>query len=374
MEKVDITIIGAGVVGLAVASKLSTNKNTEIVLLERHNSFGKETSSRNSEVIHAGMYYPTDSLKAKLCVEGNRKLYELCKKNSIPQKKIGKLIIANNEKESEKIHSLYTLGNANGVPNLSLLTKEQIQKKEPCITAKSALLSPETGIIDTHQLMNYYEKTAESNGVIIAYNCNVQYIEYNTDKYTISVLDADNQIVTIQSNIVINCAGLHSDTIATMAGIDIHKENCKIYPCKGEYFNLSNKHKNKLNHLVYPAPTQISLGIHTVLDLNNSVKLGPNAFYIDSKDDYNVDSSHQREFFDSVRTYLPFIEFNDLSPAMSGIRPKLQSPKESFRDFIIREESDNGLPGFINLLGVESPGITASAAIGEYVFSIINGL
>lgn len=369
MEKVDITIIGAGVAGLAIASVLS-KQNKEIIVLERHDSFGQEASSRNSEVIHAGIYYPQDSLKAKLCVQGNRQLYELCEKHAIACEKIGKLVIANNIKEIEKINHLYDCAKENSVTQCSLLTRDQIREIEPSVKADAALFSGTTGIIDTHQLMKWYETSAEQNGVIIAYNCAVRAIEKN-GHYLVHARDTDGQDITIQSEIVINAAGLQADTIASMAGIDIQKEKYKIYPCKGEYFTLSSRHKHLLKHLVYPAPTPVSLGIHTVIDLNHSLKLGPNAFYVNSTDDYDVDSTHQKEFFESAKTYLPFIEYDDLSPAMSGIRAKLQSPDELFRDFIIREESDKGLPGFINLLGIESPGLTSSYAIAEYVEKMI---
>ncbi len=368
MDKVDITIIGAGVVGLAIAEKLSHLKK-EIILLERNSTFGQEISSRNSEVIHGGIYYPTTYLKTKLCVEGNQRLYELSEKNSIPYKKVGKLIISNTDEETEKIHTLFNQAKANSVKGLSLLTKSKIKDIEPYINAQYALYSQETGIIDTHQLMKYYETNAEKQGVIIAYNCNVLNIEKD-DVFTISAKDADNEEVTIKSEIVINCAGLNSDKIAQMAGVDINKERYKIYPCKGEYFSISNRHKNKCKHLVYPAPTPISLGIHTVIDLNESLKLGPSAFYIDNID-YDINTSHKIEFYQMAKTYLPFLEPDDLSPNMSGISRKLQGPNEDLRDFIIREESDLNLPGLINLLGIESPGLTSAPAIAEYVKNLI---
>jgi L-2-hydroxyglutarate oxidase LhgO len=368
MEKVDITIIGAGIIGLTVASRLS-HLNKKILLLERHGSFGQESSSRNSEVLHAGIYYPTDSLKAKLCVEGNRKLYETAEKYNIPCKKTGKLIISTNDTESEKIHELYNLGRANGVEGLTIMSKTEVKEFEPFINANLALYSPETGIIDTHQLMAYYEYRTLENDVIIAYNSNVLSIEKD-NIFTVSTRSRDGETTQILSEIVINCAGLGAGTIAETAGIDIDREGYRIYPCKGEYFSVSDRHRNKLKHLVYPAPTNISLGIHTVLDMSGGLKLGPNAFYVDEID-YQVDLSHKQEFYESVKVYLPFLKPDDLSPDMSGCRAKVQAPDEGFRDFIIREESNKGLPGLINLLGFESPGLTSAPAITEYVEEIV---
>jgi L-2-hydroxyglutarate oxidase LhgO len=372
MEKVSVTIIGAGVVGLAIAERLSRHTK-EIVLIEKHESFGWETSSRNSEIIHAGLYYPSDSLKARLCVEGNRMLYELCENAGIPFKKSGKLVIANTDKEMQKVDSLFEQGRKNGVPGLRLLAREEIAKMEPDIRAEKALFSPETGIIDTHQLMKYFERKAEENNVTIAYNCEVVGLGKDGDSYKLTIRDADGESFDMESEIVINAAGLGSERIASMGGIDTEEAGYRIHFCKGEYFSVSNRHSNKLTHLVYPAPTLISLGIHAVLLLDGSLKLGPNAFYLDSLD-YNVDAAHQKEFFESAKTYLPFIEYEDLSPDMSGIRSKLQGDGDDFRDFVIREESDKGLDGLINLIGIESPGLTASPAIAGFVEEILRNL
>ena len=372
MEKAKITIIGAGIVGLAIASRLSS-KYKDIILLERYDSFGRETSSRNSEVIHAGFYYPSESLKAKLCVNGNRMMYGICEKNNIPYKKTGKIVIANTIEEKEKIYKLLKQGQKNCVDGISIIGKKEIEKMEPFIKAEEGLWSPSTGIVDSHLLMKYFESTALSNSVIIGYNCCVNGIEKKNGGFFIKITDADGEEIQINSEIVINCAGLNSDKIAQMAGIDIIKENCVIHPCKGEYFSVSNRHKGKLTHLVYPAPTNISLGIHAVLKLDGCLKLGPNAFYVD-KIDYNVDASHIDNMYKEAKKYLPFIDLSDLSCDQSGIRPKLQQANEAFRDFIICEESNKGLPGLVNLIGIESPGLTAAPAIAEYVENMIKGL
>jgi len=369
MEKVDVIIIGAGVIGLAAAEKLSA-AGKEIIVVERHDGFGREASSRNSEVIHAGMYYPEGSLKAKFCVKGNRQLYELCGKRGIPYKKPGKIIVGQNDEETHKINDLYEQGMKNGVSNLQLLEREAVLEREPNITGATGLLSPETGIIDTHSLMKYFEQSAESRGTIFAYSCEVVRVRKATEGYITDVRDADGEMMQVRSDIVINAAGLAADRIAASVGIDVEAAGYGIHPCKGEYFSVSNRHRRKLNGLVYPVPTAIHLGIHVVLDLEGCLKLGPSAFYVDTID-YDVEPSHRQEFFKSARTYLPFIEYQDLAPDMAGIRAKLQRPEDDFRDFVIAEESDKGFPGLINLIGMESPALTACMAIADEVAAII---
>ena len=369
MDKVDIIIIGAGVIGLAIAERLSSG-GKEIIVVEKHDGFGREASSRNSEVIHAGLYYPADSLKARFCVEGNRMLYSLCEQKGIAYQKKGKIVIAGNDDEVEKVLSLYEQGKANGVEGLRMLDKREINEMEPLVNCTAGLFSPETGIFDSHGLLKYLEKASKSNGATLAYNCEVKGIARDGDSFTVEICDAGGEIVQLQSDLLINAAGLCSDKIAGMAGVDIDAADYRLHPCKGEYFSLSNRHKGKLNCLIYPEPTSISLGIHTVCDLNGSIKLGPNAFYVD-KIDYDVDPSHREEFYCGIRRFLPFIECNDLSPDMAGIRAKLQADGGEFRDFVIAEESAHGVPGLFNLIGIESPGLTSALAIAERVENLI---
>lgn len=369
MDKVDIIIIGAGVIGLAIAERLASS-GKEIVVVEKHDGFGREGSSRNSEVIHAGMYYPEDSLKAQLCVKGNRMLYSLCEQKGIPFQKTGKIIVAESKEEIEKIDNLYERGVNNDVQGLRILNENEIKQIEPHIVGKKGLFSPETGIIDTHKLMKYLEQTAESNGVLLAYNCEVLAISKSTDEYIVDIRDADGEMMQLKSPVVINAAGLSSDSIAEEIGIDIDAADYRIHPCKGEYFSLANKHRGKVKHLIYPAPTSISLGIHIVINIDGGLRLGPNAFYV-SELDYDVDSSHQKEFYSDAHWFLPFIDYNDLSPDMAGIRSKLQKEGETFRDFVISEESTRGFPGFVNIIGIESPGLTACLAIAEKVGEMV---
>lgn len=369
MEKTDIAIIGAGLLGLAAASEAG-QRDEEIVVIEARQDFGQETSSHNSEIIHSGLYYTAHSLKARLCLEGKRLLYQLCEEQDITCKKLGKLIVATNRAEAKRLEELIERGKNNGVRDLTLLTAKEIKSIEPHIQAISAIHSPSTGIIDTHQLMKHLESSAKSKGVVFAYNCKVIAIEKEAAGYKLNIRDADGQSLTLFTRILINCAGLHSDKIACMAGIDTEASGYKLYYSKGEYFRLKGNKAGFTSRLIYPEPADESLGIHTVKDLQGQLKLGPNAFYVKGIN-YDVDPSHNKEFYQSVKKFLPFIELDDLSPDTAGIRPKLSRPGEPLRDFVIADEEKRGFPGLINLIGIDSPGLTASLAIAKYVVSMI---
>ncbi len=371
----DIAIIGAGVIGLAIASKLAL-KSDDVVILERNASFGQEASSRNSEVIHAGMNYPPGTLKASLCVEGKNLLYEICSKNSIPFKKTGKLIVALGQDELPALEKISEQGRKNGVMDLEIWDAIRIKKMEPEVNAFAALYSPSTGIIDSHKLMEYFIVHAKNNGALISFNSDVINIEREGRSYKILVRNGEETFV-LTSRIVINCAGLDSDIIAKMAGLNVEKSNYGLHYCKGQYFRLSSLKGRCLNRLVYPAPRPkaAGLGIHATLDLGGGLRLGPDDEYLKTREkNYTVDISKKHDFYSSVKQFLPFIEENDLLPDIAGIRPKLQGPDEDFRDFVIKEESGNGLPNLINLIGIESPGLTASAAIAESVKGIYDAI
>ncbi len=367
----EITIIGAGVIGLAIAERLS-EEYKNVFLIEKHLSFGQETSSRNSEVIHAGIYYTKNSLKSKLCNEGKRLLYDYCEKNDVPYKNCGKLIVATSEEEISVIEGIRQTAIQNGVDDLQVFNREQIAELEPNIFALKALYSPSTGIVDSHALMKRYETNAINNGCQIVYGSEVIAIEKLKDGYKVSLLDSDSQTYAFTTKRIVNSAGLTSDKISAMVGIE--DENLRIIFCKGEYFRV-NPPKNKLiNRLVYPVPhrNMEGIGIHVTIDMGGGVKLGPDVKYLDSNVyDYKVTASKQEAFFLSARKFLPFLEFDDLSPEMAGIRPKIQKPGEPLRDFYIAEESKKGCKGFINLIGMESPGLTSSLAIAKYVTGLI---
>ncbi len=369
MEKPDIIIIGAGIVGLAIATALS-QKGRSIILIEKENSFGQDASSRNSEIIHSGIYYKRNSLKAKLCVEGRELLYQFCREQNIPHRQCGKLIVATDDKETLELEKLFANGKLNGLKELSMLGPEEIKKIEPAIAAIAAIYSPLTGIVDTHQLMKRLQNIAKNRGVIFAYGCEVIGIKRDNDLYSIKIADSDGEELKLLTKTLINSAGLYSDKIAQMVGIDIVKSNYRLHYSKGEYFRVSNIKPGTLNHLIYPTPKETSLGIHTVMDLGGGLKLGPNAYYTD-KIDYEIDSSKKELFYKSAKRFLPFLELEDLSPDMAGLRAKLQAPGEKERDFVISHEDKKGLPGLINLIGIESPGLTASLAIAKHVESMV---
>lgn len=360
----DITIIGAGVIGLAIASELADSK-LNIFVLEKNLSHGMGVSSRNSEVIHAGIYYPHGSLKAQLCVEGRQMLYEICLKNNIPHHKTGKLIIAKTQNEMGEVEQLFRNAVNNGAP-VSLIDRDQVNSMEPNIKADGALLSPETGIISAHDLMNYYAHNAKMKGAEIAYGTQVVGIEPLSNGYKLKTLNSDGEYFDFVSERVINSAGLYSDTIAKMVGKDY-----TLHYCRGDYFSIDNVKKGTVQRLVYPVPEKdhVGLGVHLTLDLNGRMKLGPDATYIDRVEDYRVDASKRDQFYEAAVRFLPFIKREDIVPDMSGIRPKLQGRGEGFRDFVIKED----LPGFINLVGIESPGLTAAPAVAKYVKKLLNG-
>ncbi len=369
MEKPDIIIIGAGVIGLSIAIALSA-KNRNIIVIEKEKSFGQGASSRNSEIIHSGIYYKKDSLKARLCIEGRELLYQFCREHDIPHRRPGKLIVATNDKEALELGKLIDNGKGNGVEELRLLGREEIKKIEPAVNALAAIYSPLTGIVDTHQLMKRLQRIAENRGVIFAYGCEVIGIDKEKELYRVRIADIDGEDMTLSTRILINSAGLYSERIAKMAGIDTTKNHYKLYYSKGEYFRISNRKSGILNHLIYPTPEEASLGIHTVMDLDGGLKLGPNAYYTD-KIDYDVDPAKREIFYRSAKRFLPFLELSDLSPDMAGVRAKLQAEGESERDFVISDEASKGFSGFINLIGIESPGLTASLAIAKYVESMV---
>lgn len=366
-----ITIIGAGVVGLAIAAKLSETKDS-IFVIERNKLLGQETSSRNSEVIHAGIYYPKGSLKAKLCVKGRKLLYSFCDEFKIPHKNCGKLIVATTEKEIPILDEIKQKALNNGVDDLMFFNQDEIKAYEPNIFALKALFSPSTGIIESHSYMKQLETLAVNKGTEMVYGTKVTALKKLDQGYEITLLEPDGTTYSFNSEIVINAAGLESDLIAQM--LEIKDEDLKIQFCKGQYFSVNPPKNRLLTRLVYPVPdpNMVALGIHVTIDLSGGVKLGPDAIYLDKNNyDYKVDHSRKQIFYDSVKRFLPFLNMDDLSPEMAGLRPKIQKEGEAFKDFYIREESERGYTGFINLIGIESPGLTASLAIAKMVADFI---
>jgi len=365
MADVQITIIGAGVVGLAIAARLS-EKRKNIAVLEKNEKYGMETSSRNSEVIHAGIYYEPGSLKARLCLEGRNELYAICRKYNVGHKQLTKLITATNEEELSQLESVYQLGTTNGV-ELEILDRQQTLRLEPHINTVGSIYSPMTGIVSAHELMDCYHHRAVNHGVTVQHQCEVVGIERSNEGYAITVNEG-GQRSTITSEVVINSAGLYSDRIAQLTGIDIDEAGYRMVYAKGSYFSVASSKAKLVSRLVYPMPNKETLGVHVVLDLGGRLRFGPDTEYQDAKDfDYRVDDSKRSVFGESVRQILPSITDDDLAPDMSGFRPKLQKQGEPEKDWVIVHEKARGLDGFVNLIGMESPALTASAAIARYV-------
>ena len=364
MESADVTIIGAGVIGLAIAAEIA-RPGMIIYILEKNHTHGSGISSRNSEVIHGGMYYPEGSQKAALCVAGRHQLYELATKHNLPHKKIGKLIVATKPEETEVIESLHENARKNGVNSTELISTRRIAQMEPNIKACAALYSPETGIISAHDLMNYYLMQARRNKADLVNCTKVVRIEKEAYSYRIFTQNTKGDAFDFSTTCVINAAGLESDTVANMVG-----GNYQLHYCKGDYCSISQVKQSMVKRLIYPVPVKnhVGLGVHLTIDLSGRLKLGPDTTYIPRSEDYNVAADKAPLFYQSARKFLPFLKAENVSPDMAGIRPKLQGVNDSFHDFVIRED----LPGFINLVGIESPGLTASPAIAKLVKKMLN--
>lgn len=365
MENTDIVIIGAGVLGLSAAFQL-TELDKNIIVVDKNSSFGQEASSRNSEVIHAGLYYKPGSLKAKACIRGRQLLYTFCSQHNIPHKKLGKLVIASSAAEEERIEEIFQNAKASGADGVRFLDAREIKKLEPDINCSRGFFSEETGIIDSHSLMNFFYAKAKEKGVIFSFNTEVIDIKKSNSTYRVTVKEPQGSSFSFQAPIVINAAGINSDKVAHLVGIDIEKFSYKMHLCKGQYFRINHPKKFTITHPVYPPPTPISLGIHITPDLAGGLRLGPDAAYVEEVN-YDINDKDKVNFYESVKKFLPSLEIDDLIADTAGIRAKLQAEGEDFRDFVISEESNKGFPGFINLIGIESPGLTSCLAIAEMV-------
>lgn len=354
----DAVVIGAGVIGLAVARALSL-KGQSVLVLEKNASFGEETSSRNSEVIHAGIYYKKNSLKAKLCVEGKALLYNYCGTNHIPHKRIEKLIVATSEEELTVLDKIAKAAADNGVNDLQKLTQAEALSLEPHLSCTGALLSPSTGIIDTHQYMLSLVGDIERQGGQIAYNAPFDMAETIAEGF--KIFSDDTELTT---RTLINAAGLGAQAAAEKIKADYPFEIPQRYLAKGTYFTTHAK--SPFSRLIYPVPNTASLGIHVTLDMAGQIRFGPDQEWIEEID-YDLDPSRGDAFYEAIRRYYPELEECTLVPAYTGIRPKLQHPGGEVRDFHICGPADHGNQGLVLLFGMESPGLTSSLAIGSYV-------
>jgi L-2-hydroxyglutarate oxidase LhgO len=369
---VEVAVVGAGIVGLSAAAALA-RRGRSVLVLERREAIARETTSRNSEVVHAGIYYPPGSLKAKLCVEGRDLLYARCERLGVPYRRLGKLIVATVEEEIAVLERLRRIGTENGAPGLALVDGREVAACEPAVRAVAGLVSPATGIVDAHALATSYAAEAESHGAVVALRTEVVAIEAARPGYRLHVVDADGAQMTLLCVALVNAAGLASDRIATLAGLDVDALGYRLHPCKGDYFSLGPGARLRLDRLVYPVPAEAGLGVHATLDLSGRIRFGPDAEYVPSPI-YDVDPAKAKAFAEAVRRYLPSVEDHWLVPDYAGIRPKLAGPRVGFRDFVVAEESAAGLPGLVNLIGIDSPGLTAAPAIAERVAGFLSGL
>ncbi len=356
-------MIGGGVVGLAVAAA-AARAGRSVVVLERHDGWGRETTSRNSEVIHAGLYYPPGSLKAELCVEGRERLYARCAERAIPHRKLGKLVVACADAERSGLETLQSNGAACGAGALELLDAAELARREPALRGVAALWSPESGIVDSHALCASLADDAERGGALLAL-CHRLCAATPGTPSLLELRDPNDTPLTLRAERVVNAAGLEADSVAAWCGIDVDQRGLRIHPCKGDYFAVAPGARPDLHHLVYPVPvaagTGAGLGIHATLDLAGQVRFGPDTEYVDAPR-YTVDPAKAEAFAAAIQRYLPGLRADHLHPDYAGVRPKLAAPGEGFRDFAIVEEA-----GWVHLVGIESPGLTAALAIGARV-------
>jgi L-2-hydroxyglutarate oxidase LhgO len=366
--RVEVVVVGAGVIGLAIARALAM-RNCEVLLIEKEGVIGSGTSSRNSEVIHAGLYYEPNSLKAKLCVSGRDKLYQYCEERRLPYRRCGKLVVATDASEDEYLVRLQHQAKANGVEALELIGAKRMRSLENQVRGSSALLSPHSGIIDSHALMLSYQADAEAAGCMIAMRTPV--VGGALLGRAIQLCTGGPEPAELQAELVINSAGLDAWELSSRIGGLDRRTIPPRYLAKGNYFNLAGA-RAPFHHLVYPVPERGGLGIHLTLDLRGQARFGPDVEWVDEIN-YNVDPGRARNFYASIRRYWPQLPDGSLTPAYSGIRPKTTRPGEKHADFIIEGPSETGHPGYIALYGIESPGLTASLAIGEWVARLALG-
>ena len=359
MERIDVAVIGAGVTGLAAARAIAERGRT-VVLLERHPRAGQDTSTHNSGVIHAGMYYPSGSLKARLCVDGRRRLYEFCAKHGVPNRKCGKLVVGHDAAEMQQLEALKARGDANGVEGLEIVDRSFIADREPAVDAPFALWSPETGIVEAEALVRALLRTGQDAGVVFLPGTPLAAAESRDDGVLLRTAQEDILAAT-----VVNAAGLYADDVSRM----LHAEDFTIYPCRGEYVALSPAKRSMVNGLVYPLPHVHSLGVHIVKTLSGDVWLGPTARFQDRKDDYESDRIPLEDFLEPARQLLPELRMEDLRLGGSGIRAKLHPPDVPFSDFMIERDAVN--PRVIQVAGIESPGLTSCLSIAEQVAGLV---
>lgn len=365
MEQVDAVVVGAGVVGLAVARALALS-GREVLVLEATEAIGTQTSARNSEVIHAGIYYPQGSLKAQLCVRGKQLLYAYCAERGIGHRRCGKLIVATTQEQVPQLQGIIAKAAANGVDDLVLLTREQARALEPALECVAAVHSPSTGIVDSHGLMLTLQGDLEHAGGMVAFNSPLASARITAQGIELKARDGTQ----LCARTVVNAAGVHAPTLARrFEGLSPTHLPGEYY-AKGNYFTLAGR--SPFGRLIYPVPEAAGLGVHLTIDLGGQAKFGPDVQWVGTPDDLVVDPARGLAFYAEVRKYWPALPEGALQPGYAGIRPKISGPGEAARDFLIQGPAEHGVPGLVNLFGIESPGLTSSLAIGEHVADMLS--
>jgi L-2-hydroxyglutarate oxidase LhgO len=365
MDQIECVVIGAGVVGLAVARALA-ERGREVLVLEATQAIGTGTSSRNSEVIHAGLYYPRGSLKATLCVRGREMLYEYCAERGVPHRRCGKLLVATARNQLPQLTALATRGKENGVLDLMRLTGHEAQALEPALECVEAVFSPQTGIVDSHQLLLALQGDAERNGAVCAFHAPVESIDASGGRFVVQVGGSSPSVLSAAT--LVNSAGLHANALARkIRGLDA-RHVPPLYFARGCYFSISGR--APFSRLIYPMPNESGLGVHLTLDLGGQARFGPDVEWVQSIN-YDVDPHRAESFYSAIREYWPALPDDALQPAYAGIRPKLSGPGEPAADFVIQGPAAHGVRGLVNLFGIESPGLTACLAIAARVCEIV---
>ena len=365
MDQVDCVVVGAGVVGLAVARALAL-QGREVLVLEAATAIGTGTSSRNSEVIHAGLYYAPGSLKASLCVQGRALLYDYCVERGIDHRRCGKLIVATEPAQVAQLQGMAKQARRNGVSDLLFLSADEARRLEPQLVCEAALLSPSTGIVDSHGLMLTLLGDLENAGGVVALNSPLEMGCIVSSGIELFAADGTH----LQAKAVVNAAGLQAPALAAQIAGLVPKHVPTPFYAKGNYFTLATR--APFSHLIYPVPQAAGLGVHLTLDLGGQARFGPDVQWVDSPDDLTVDPARGDAFYAEVRKYWPGLQDGALLPGYAGIRPKVSGPGELGRDFVIQGPRDHGVPGLVNLFGIESPGLTSCLAIGDMVAGLVN--